>query len=480
MGHNYGGIVSPRADVVTLDMVDSFDKRHLEWLVSDEEIRLNEFVESSFGKEFADADQALKETIAQRLNYARRFDYGLYADADLSNSAIDELAKVIGIHLGRKLATRSKSQLNCLIANLYRVYNINENLKLSVAMRNGKTVPKRYNPSGVANKTLKSLVTALTTLGFTYHVPGKFDRTYGRKSVLPRIAASESLIKFLEKQHGWKPTIIKFHSSDALVILNSIKGSDGTRNRLNFADTSETLAMSDFIRCYNEYMSNQEIILFDGWKRFPDMIRMRRTFTDGSWERGGRLFGGEYQQLSKQHREQITINGSSTAEVDLKSCHPTMAFAAVGIDWYSKHNRDIYDLSDDHWPRDIIKKAFNIMLNAKSRAKAVGALNDLSPEEFSTDEGYFVKYKGWAKHIVQSIEVAYPELSNIFYADYGNTFMKAEGDICSQVMKQCMNLDIPVLTLHDSFICPEQHKETVSKLVYEAFVDVVGVSCVVK
>lgn len=179
MGHNYGGIVSPRADVVKLGMVDSFDKRHLEWLVSDEEIRLNEFVESSFGKEYADADQALKETIAQRLNYARRFDYGLYADADLSNSAIDELAKVIGIHLGRKLATRSKSQLNCLIANLYRVYSINENLKLSVAMRNGKTVPKRYNPSGVANKTFKSLVTALSTLGFTYHVPGKFDRIMG-------------------------------------------------------------------------------------------------------------------------------------------------------------------------------------------------------------------------------------------------------------------------------------------------------------
>ena len=135
MGHNFGSIVSPLADVVKLDVVDSFDKRHLEWLVSDEEIRLNEFVKRSFGKEFAGADQALNETIAQRLDYAQRFDYGLYADADLSNSAIDELAKVIGIHLGRKLATRSKSQLNCLIANLYRVYSINENLKLSVPVK---------------------------------------------------------------------------------------------------------------------------------------------------------------------------------------------------------------------------------------------------------------------------------------------------------------------------------------------------------
>ena len=34
MGHNYGSTVSPRADVVQLRMVDSFDKRHLEWLAN--------------------------------------------------------------------------------------------------------------------------------------------------------------------------------------------------------------------------------------------------------------------------------------------------------------------------------------------------------------------------------------------------------------------------------------------------------------
>ena len=106
MGHNYGGIVSPRADVVKLGMVDSFDKRHLEWLVSDEEIRLNEFVESSFGKEFADADQALKETIAQRLNYARRFDYGLYADN--ASDFTDGQIKTIWTFLDRQVEKHLK------------------------------------------------------------------------------------------------------------------------------------------------------------------------------------------------------------------------------------------------------------------------------------------------------------------------------------------------------------------------------------
>lgn len=115
--------------------------------------------------------------------------------------------------------------------------------------------------------------------------------------------------------------------------MNSEKGTDGKRYRLDYTDTPETVAISDFIRRYNQYMSQQEIILLNGFRTFPDMIQMRRTFTNGSWESGGRLFGGEYQQMSKTNRHQILINGMPTVEIDIKSCHPTMAFAAVGTDW---------------------------------------------------------------------------------------------------------------------------------------------------
>ena len=80
--------------------------------------------------------------------------------------------------------------------------------------------------------------------------------------------------------------------------------------------------------------------------------------------------------IPKEERKRITINGEPVVELDIKSCHATMAFAHVGIDWYAQSNQDLYSrLEDEGWPRDVVKKAFNIMMNAKSIKAAIGSLN---------------------------------------------------------------------------------------------------------
>ena len=215
-------------------MAENYDKRHLDQLVSDDQLEINKLLEEGLGKEFADANLAKRTQIAMRLKYSRRFDYALYADGENAKAAVEKLAELIGSHQGKKLSAPSKRQLNCLLANLYRFHQRNENMWISVSMRNGKAVPKKYNPSGVSSKTLRLLVVAMKQMELAFHVSGNFDRDKGRNSHSPRIAADKKLISILENEFGWKPTNIKYHPLDTLVILNSEKDANGNRRHIDY------------------------------------------------------------------------------------------------------------------------------------------------------------------------------------------------------------------------------------------------------
>ena len=148
-----------------------------------------------------------------------------------------------------------------------------------------------------------------------------------------------------------------------------------------------------------------------------DVFLTRRKFTDESWQLRGRLFGGSFQQLSKEERKRITINGEPVVELDIKSCHATMAFAHVGIDWYEQSDQELYSRKEEKdWPRDVVKMAFNIRMNAPRRSSAIFALNEQQRKtEFLFDNG-MSSFTGWSFDLVSSKQDAYPELEDVLYA----------------------------------------------------------------
>ena len=147
-----------------------------------------------------------------------------------------------------------------------------------------------------------------------------------------------------------------------------------------------------------------------------------------------------------------------------------MAFAHVGIDWYAQSEQDLYSrLDEKDWPRDVVKKAFNIMMNAPRRSSAIFALNEQQRKTgFLFDNG-MSSFKGWSSDLVSSIEDAYQELEDVFYAGLGNHFMNKEGNICMAIAEWAVREQIPVLTIHDGFVCPTSSQSLVEKKIVEEF-----------
>ena len=112
-----------------------------------------------------------------------------------------------------------------------------------------------------------------------------------------------------------------------------------------------------------------------------------------------------------------------------------MAFARVGIDWCAQSDQDLYSrLGEEVRPRDVVKKAINIMMNAPRRSAAIFALNVQQRKNgFFFDNG-MTPFKGWSSDLVSSIEDAYLELEDMFYAELGNHFMDKERNICIAIV----------------------------------------------
>ena len=183
-------------------------------------------------------------------------------------------------------------------------------------------------------------------------------------------------------------------------------------------------------------------------------------------------------QLNEDQRSKITINGEPTIELDIKSCHPTMAHAEIGIDWYGQSNNDIYEQEGvAEWPRDLVKKCISTLFNAKSRQSAISSLNNKQRKEGIVEAAGMVPYKGWATDLVNDCFNSFVDLQPLFYKERGNHFMHKEGNICMAVIEACLEQNIPVLTLHDSFVCNSKDAVFLEEIIKSRFYSIVGVKC---
>ena len=458
-------------------MLEKLDERHKEWLISNEEIEIETFIAEGIGQ-WSDPEQRLLELAAMRLDFSAGFDHDLTAIGSPADKAVRELKALFGSQ-GTIFNNAINSQMTCLLANLYLGYQRNNRRLIRISQHNGKAVPPRYNPSSMATKSLKKMKNALLANEYVFFFRGIHPRgKTSQKSKPPKIIADPRLIEFLEKECGWSLATISYHNEAETIRMRSKRDANKKRTFVSYDDPPDVKRQRKVLQRYNAFMAEQDIQIPTPVGFMRDVFMTRRTFTDESWQLGGRLFGGGFQQLSKEDRKRITINGEPVVELDIKSCHATMAFAHVGIDWYVQSNQDLYSrLEEDGWPRDVVKKAFNIMMNAPSRLSAIGSLKDQQRKTgFLFNDG-MTDFKGWSSHLVRSIQDAYPELEDVFYAELGNHFMNKEGNICMAIAEWAVRERVPVLTIHDGSICPLTANNKIKGALSDYFLALLGVQC---
>lgn len=337
--------------------------------------------------------------------------------------------------------------------------------------------PERYRSPLYTYRKVRGSVDQLEALGLIDHqkaLPG--DRGWQSAMI-----ARPELIRLVQKVTAGQLALAPLHEPIWL--------RDAERNLIDYRDTGLTERMRREVQAQNEALaatSFGEILPFPG--------RLRRIF-NGDFQQGGRFYaeGGSWQTLSRSERLRISIDGEPTVEIDYSSFHPTLAYAECGL----VPPIDAYDIPGE--PRELVKIAFNILLNSSSRngARHELAMKPLMSKEllgveredgetrdsFRTrlvqiDPTYFQRASRRADLLIEAILTRHAPIQSMFFTGAGLRLQRRDSDIAEGVMRRMRNQGIVVAPVHDSFLAPQSKADLLEEIMTdEAAGHGVAVTC---
>jgi hypothetical protein len=180
--------------------------------------------------------------------------------------------------------------------------------------------------------------------------------------------------------------------------------------------------------------------------------RCHRVWNEGRWDRGGRFYNGDYQQLSEDKRAMLLINGNPVVELDYSGFHLRMLYHRDGSDFQG----DPYQaIATDEASRNLLKDICIIGINADSRDQAFNAINE-KPWKYGKD----LKASPHSlETLFDRFEQVHAPISDKYYSGYGLTLQDVDSRIAADTLAHFTARGIPCLCVHDSFIVEQQHED---------------------
>ena len=92
---------------------------------------------------------------------------------------------------------------------------------------------------------------------------------------------------------------------------------------------------------------------------------------------GGRYYGGWWQQIPKEWRQEIRIGNTPTVEIDYSGLHIVILYALEGIDYWKKIKKDVYEIrgyKKSERMRTFLKQVLLTILNCKDENQVCASI----------------------------------------------------------------------------------------------------------
>lgn len=393
------------------------------------------------------------------------------------------------MHYSERQASAQKRHDACayLIEGLYQVWScLSPHTSLEIPLH-----PSCYHSThkGLINHLSNQFVTlavrGLETLGWVKIKKGHRSAK-GEKVITQLLPSGDLLARFENIGLRWQ----ELYVPDATILLRNKDQSTDEQYELKVPDTRTVRSMKKNLNKINQFLAKQAICLHmsnenlkalgsaESKIKYPLIFShtpLRRIFSRGSMERGGRFYGGWWENLPSEYRPYLTINGLATGEVDFSEFHPRILYLLSGQD---VPNGDLYD---DGW-RDPASPIYDKNMEPyRSRRKLFkevfnAILNDLEGTfRLSRDELACAKRLGLSLVKIRKILFKkHPLLEMNARSGIGLRLQYIDSKIAEHVLLELMELKIPCLPVHDSFIVPRHQVAELIRAMRNGFKSVTG------
>jgi hypothetical protein len=412
------------------------------------------------------------------MNKARAFNPFLCAKSDKLLALIAEVQTQMSgyeAYYGtRKRARRPADQVTydrtveAILCDLCAVELGSENDSIHLPLSN-KVLRSKSRYKGTAlGKTLPDILKVMSAPEMSFVSVEKGHSTF-------KIVDDELNVAFA----GGQQTILKAGPK----LLSRIERFDITRDDMGHAPEEEVLVLrapkrvSNSNAEYQEYEEDkatialrQQMTDINAWLSTADITcnlpqvdpahrRLRRIFNNSDFAQGGRLYGGFWQAMSSDERqEHILIEGDCCVELDYGQMSLAILYGLTGT---KPPEGDLYDLSAEGIPtayRKGIKTVIQALINSsKVPTKMPKGVRKLIPSRYTI------------KDILEAVARKHPAIYPQMTSGIGMQLFRKESDILVDVLEALRSEGIVALPVHDAVVVRDDISDKAKAVMKDIF-----------
>lgn len=356
-----------------------------------------------------------------------------------------------------------EEQLGCIFANLASS-QLRKKPK-AIAIPLSKQELGRKNTPRILNDKLKDVLETLSK-DFAWALTlTKGSHESGKRSTIEPLPYITELIT----THHLRKSDFNIKERQP-VILRARKTSDQKKKKkagkeLELPDTPEVKVLQDQINQINAFIKQQDIrYVGDRPEIDEERLTIYRVFNNGRLDEGGRLYGGFWQQLSGEERDdEILINGERVVGPDYGQMAVSILYALEGIPMPLD---DAYKLKGWEHYRDGVKRYINKLLH-----------DDTGTPKAKKSDFIGCKYKKVetiTEALRKDVFEQHKAIAHHFNGSTSGRLFYVESNLLVHVLLQLQNKGICALPVHDSLYVAKENSDETIKTMKSAFKDLLG------